>query len=149
MWLSCKKVTNILLKREKRPNGHKSEGFYGARNEYVRWIYGRKERAKLRKEWDEAKEREKKKKEEKLVIGRGNSGGAVGGSGGGMVNGTAAIDGKGLPAMSGANGLPLGSVDATSASVSGSASGKKQGLRASVFRRSAGDQSEKSEKSPV
>ncbi|KAL2071212.1 hypothetical protein VTL71DRAFT_12447 [Oculimacula yallundae] len=59
IWHTCQQVAGKLGKRTERPKGHKSDGFYGLKIEAVSWIYGRRERAKLNKEWDKAKELEK------------------------------------------------------------------------------------------
>ena len=55
---------NKLTKRTNVPKDGKSDGFYGLKNEAVRWIYGSKERSKLKKEWTKAKLLDKKRLEE-------------------------------------------------------------------------------------
>ena len=49
MWHFCVRVFNKVAKRTDVPKDGKSDGFYGLKNEAVRWIYGRKERSELKK----------------------------------------------------------------------------------------------------
>ena len=64
IWHFCVRVFNKLTKRTNVPKDSKSDGFYGLKNEAVRWIYGSKERSKLKKEWTKAKLLDKKRLEE-------------------------------------------------------------------------------------
>lgn len=107
------------MKRNEQQKGQKGEEFYVWKNDAVRWVYGRKERAKLRKEWDKAKELERSR----VAEGEGRGASRGGTPAGGVLEGMA-MDGR--------------------ASASGSSAGNGKGSRNYIFRRIGGDVIEKS-----
>ncbi|KAG4441971.1 hypothetical protein IFR05_002539 [Cadophora sp. M221] len=146
LWLTCLRIAGKLGKRTERPKGHKSDGFYGLKNEAVRWIYGRKDRAKLKKEWDKAKELERLRLESEANGGAGGRTGSRAGMGTGLSNGDASahgavIEGRGLSTAGSSAGLPPGSAGESG---NGSVNGKRRGFRTSVLRSSGGDLSTQS-----
>ena len=123
IWQFSCKTANKLARRREVPKGQRGDGFYGAKNDIVRWVYGRKERRKLRKEWDKAKTLEKMKLEDGAAVSTGRI-----------------IEGRGLSTAGSSTGLPPGSRE--NGSASGSADEKGRGRGIGPFKRSGGNLSE-------
>ncbi|KAH7399882.1 hypothetical protein BKA64DRAFT_467978 [Cadophora sp. MPI-SDFR-AT-0126] len=139
----CVRVFNKLTKRTQKPKDHKSDGFYGLKNEAVRWIYGRKERAILEKEWAKAKllqkEREEKLANDGVAMRERSRVGLTTGLSNGDANAHGAlIEGRGL-STAGTN-----SSNGVSGSAEDSVHGKGRRFRRNMLRGSGGNLSEKS-----
>ncbi|PVH89197.1 hypothetical protein DL98DRAFT_97495 [Cadophora sp. DSE1049] len=143
VWHICVRIFNKITKRTEKPKDHKSDGFYGLKNEAVRWIYGRKERSKLKKEWTKAKLLEKERLEKLANGGVAVREGSRAGLSTGMSNGDASahgalIEGEGLSAAGTNNS------NGVSGSARDSVHGKGRRFRGNRLRGSGGNLSDKS-----
>ncbi|KAK0103966.1 hypothetical protein ONS96_005071 [Cadophora gregata f. sp. sojae] len=146
IWHTSVHIFNKLTKRTDNPKDHKSDGFYGLRNEAVRWIYGRKERSKLKKEWNKAKLLEKERLERLADGGLVVKGGSRAGLSTGLSNGDASAHGAVATGTEGrrlstagtnsSNGLPPGSAG-------DSVDGKRRRFGGTLLRGSSGNLSNK------
>ncbi|XMA07793.1 hypothetical protein WAI453_000584 [Rhynchosporium graminicola] len=130
IWHTCQRNAGNLIRQKEWSKGHQSDGLNGWKIEAVSWIYGRKERAKLKKEWDKAKEMDRMRIESENSGATGRTVSRAG-RGKSLSDGTASgirtkIEKKISSTAGSSTGLPLDSADE---SHTGSANEKRRRLR--------------------
>ncbi|CZT41654.1 uncharacterized protein RSE6_01413 [Rhynchosporium secalis] len=130
IWHTCQRNAGNLIRQKEWPKGHQSDGLNGWKIEAVSWIYGRKERAKLKKEWDKAKEMDRMRIESENSGATGRTVSRAG-RGKSLSDGTASgirteIEKKISSTAGSSTGLPFDSADE---SHTGSANEKRRRLR--------------------